>query len=57
MRSRPTALTVLIAAVWAPFVISDIKELDRAAYRVTEEADLYGTLPDAIEKGRRARTR
>ena len=45
------ALAALIAAVWAPFVIDDIKELDLAAHRIAEEADLYGTLPDAIEKG------
>jgi hypothetical protein len=44
------ALAALVAAAWAPFVISDIRELDRAAYRIAEEADLYGTLPDAIEK-------
>ena len=30
-RSRPARSRVLIAAGWAPFVISDIKELDRAA--------------------------
>ena len=41
----------MIAAAWAPFVISDIKELDCAARRVAAEADLYGTLPAAIEKG------
>ena len=45
------ALVVLVAAVWAPFAISDIKELDRAAYRISEEADLYGTLAAAIDKG------
>ncbi len=45
------ALVAVIAAAWAPFVISDVRELDYAAQRVAEEADLYGTLPDAIEKG------
>jgi hypothetical protein len=45
------ALVAVIAAAWAPFVISDVKELDYAAHRVAEEADLYGTLPAAIEKG------
>ncbi|HEX6023329.1 MAG TPA: hypothetical protein VFZ00_15135, partial [Solirubrobacter sp.] len=44
------ALSVVVAAAWAPFAISDVRELDQAAYRISEEADLYGTLPAAIEK-------
>jgi hypothetical protein len=44
-------LATLAAAAWAPFVISDVKELDEAAHRIAAEADLYGTLDAAIEKG------
>lgn len=46
-----TALAVLIAAGSTPFVIDDIRELDEAAWRISEEADLYGSVPDAIEAG------
>jgi hypothetical protein len=44
-----TALAVVIAAASAPFVIGDVRELDEAAWRIDQEAQLYGTVPEAIE--------
>ena len=46
-----TALAVVVAAASAPFVIEDVQELDMAAQRIKAEADLYGTVPDAIRAG------
>ena len=43
------ALAVVIAAASAPFVIDDVRELDEAAWRIDQEAQLYGTVPEAIE--------
>lgn len=45
------ALTALVLAASAPFVIEDVRELDAAAQRIKAEADLYGTIPDAIAAG------
>jgi len=45
------ALTAVVAAVSAPFVIDDVQELDMAGQRIKAEADLYGTVPDAIRAG------
>jgi hypothetical protein len=45
------ALAVLVAAASAPFVVQDVRELDEAAWRISEEADLYGSVPEAIEAG------
>jgi hypothetical protein len=45
------ALALAVAAASAPFVIEDLRELDVAAERIRAEADLYGTVPDAIEAG------
>jgi hypothetical protein len=44
-------LAVAVAAVSAPSVIEDIHELDEAGMRIQAEADLYGTVPDAIKAG------
>jgi hypothetical protein len=44
-------LTLVIAAASAPSVKEDINELDMAGQRIQAEADLYGTVPDAIEAG------
>ena len=41
----------MIAAASAPSVIEDIHELDMAGQRIQAEADLYGTVPDAIKAG------
>ena len=38
-----------IAAASAPFVVQDIRELDEAWWRIDQEAQLYGTVPEAIE--------
>ena len=46
-----TALALVVAGASAPFVIQDVKELDMAAQRIKAEADLYGTVPDAIRAG------
>jgi hypothetical protein len=46
-----TVLAVAVAAASAPFVIQDVEELDMAAQRIEAEADLYGTVPDAIKAG------
>ena len=46
-----TVLAVVIAGGCAPFVIQDVEELDMAAQRIRAEADLYGTVPDAIKAG------
>ena len=43
------ALAVVIAAASAPFVVRDVRELDEAAWRIDQEAQLYGTVPEAIE--------
>jgi hypothetical protein len=43
------ALAVVIAAASAPFVIDDVHELDEGWWRIDQEAQLYGTVPDAIE--------
>ena len=45
------ALTLLIAAASAPSVISDVNELKAGAQLVSEEAELYSTVPDAIRAG------
>ena len=45
------ALIAAIAAAWAPFAISDVRELDLAARRIAAEAELYGSLPEAIKAG------
>jgi hypothetical protein len=45
------ALTAIIAAASAPSVIEDVQELDLAGQRIRAEADLYGTVPDAIKAG------
>jgi hypothetical protein len=44
-------LTAVVAAASAPFVIEDVQELDMAGQRIKAEADLYGTVPDAIRTG------
>src|SRR5262249_6780174 len=44
-------LAAVIAAASVPFVIEDVQELDMAAQRIKAEADLYGTVPDAIAAG------
>jgi hypothetical protein len=44
-------LTAVVAAASAPFVIEDVQELDMAGQRIKAEADLYGTVPDAIRAG------
>jgi hypothetical protein len=44
-------LTLVIAAASAPSVREDIDELDMAGQRIQAEADLYGTVPDAIKAG------
>ena len=46
----------MILAASAPSVIEDIKELDMAGQRIEAEADLYGTVPDAIKAGGGARS-
>jgi hypothetical protein len=46
-----TALALAVAAASAPFVIDDVRELDEAAMRIKAEADLYGSIPEAIEAG------
>ena len=46
-----TLLTLVIAAASAPYVIDDINELDLAGQRIQAEADLYGTVPEAIKAG------
>jgi hypothetical protein len=46
-----TALAAVVAAASAPFVVSDVSELDLAARRVAAEASLYGSLPEAIRAG------
>ncbi|WP_270044636.1 hypothetical protein [Solirubrobacter ginsenosidimutans] len=46
-----SALALAIAAASAPFVIEDINELDLAGQRIKAEADLYGTVPEAIKAG------
>lgn len=43
------ALAVVIAAASAPFVIDDVRELDEGWWRIDQEAQLYGTVPEAIE--------
>jgi hypothetical protein len=45
------ALTALVAAGAAPFVRSDAHALHLAVQRIEAEADLYGTVPDAIRAG------
>jgi len=42
------ALVVILAASAYPFVRDDISELDARAHTVRAEADLYGSVPDAI---------
>jgi hypothetical protein len=44
-------LALIVAAVSAPSVIEDIHELDDAGMRIQAEADLYGTVPEAIKAG------
>jgi hypothetical protein len=44
-------LVLVVAAASAPSVIEDIHELDEGAMRIRAEADLYGTVPDAIKAG------
>jgi hypothetical protein len=46
-----TVLAIIVAAASAPFVIQDVEELDMAWQRIEAEADLYGTVPDAIKAG------
>jgi len=46
-----SALALLIAAASAPYVIEDVNELDLAGQRIKAEADLYGTVPEAIKAG------
>jgi hypothetical protein len=46
-----TALAIVVAAGSAPFVLQDVDELDMAWQRIKAEAELYGTVPDAIEAG------
>ncbi|HWK25895.1 MAG TPA: hypothetical protein VNS09_04990 [Solirubrobacter sp.] len=45
------ALTAVVLAASAPFVIEDIGELKEDAQRIKAEADLYGSVPDAIAAG------
>src|SRR3954471_11598142 len=44
-------LALIAAAASAPSVIEDIHELDDAGMRIQAEADLYGTVPEAIKAG------
>lgn len=44
-----TVLAVIVAGASAPFIAADIRELDEAAWRIEAEAELYGSVPDAIE--------
>jgi hypothetical protein len=46
-----TALAVAIAAGAAPFLRNDVRELDYNYDQIVAEADLYGTVPEAIEAG------
>ena len=46
-----TVLALAVAGASAPYVIQDVQELDMAAQRIKAEADLYGTVPDAIKAG------
>jgi ABC-type uncharacterized transport system YnjBCD substrate-binding protein len=41
----------VLAAFSYPFVREDISELDERAHTVKAEAELYGSVPDAIEAG------
>jgi hypothetical protein len=43
-----TVLTVVVAAASFPFVRSDISELNTGAHKTAAEADLYGSIPEAI---------
>jgi hypothetical protein len=45
------ALVVVVAAASAPFVRADIHERDYNAQQIEAEADLYGTIPEAIAAG------
>ncbi len=45
------ALVLALAAFAYPFVREDISELDERAHTVKAEADLYGSVPDAIAAG------
>jgi hypothetical protein len=46
-----TVLAVAIAAAAVPFVRDDLHELHYNGQQIKAEADLYGTIPDAIEAG------
>jgi len=46
-----SALALAITAASAPYVIDDVNELDLAGQRIKAEADLYGTVPEAIKAG------
>jgi hypothetical protein len=46
-----TVLALAVCAWSAPYVIGDIRELDVAGQRIRAEADLYGTVPEAIAAG------
>jgi hypothetical protein len=46
-----TVLAVVVAGASAPYVVQDIQELDMAGQRIRAEADLYGTVPEAIAAG------
>ena len=45
------ALVLIVAAFAYPFVREDISELDAGAHTVKAEAELYGSVPDAIAAG------
>jgi MFS family permease len=45
------ALVLIVAAFAYPFVREDISELDARAHTVKAEAELYGSVPDAIAAG------
>jgi hypothetical protein len=46
-----TVLALVVAGGAAPFVVSDVEELDLARQRIIAEASLYGSVPEAIEAG------
>ena len=46
-----TVLALAIAAAASPFVRDDLHELDYNSQQIKAEADLYGTVPDAIKAG------
>jgi hypothetical protein len=45
------ALTAVVLAASAPFVLGDVRELDEGYDNIVQEADLYGSVKEAIAAG------